>query len=448
MPTVTRDFGSARGFSSGFSSGFGPPPAGIGADHNATVICDFGTPAMFSRATLADNTAVCEVGQTARRDIAAFMEASSSVTVTANAIVPAEWTISFFGATAASPTEWRSGLLMDPAAPSEWRTGLSVDAPVFAASGALVAVPYAVPSEGNRTTILVGPASVDWRAPVSRDASGGPETGLTARSDIGPVPISGDATAFLDASVPVQFLPTILRDDNAGVESGASISVAVTGDANVPLEWRGGIVADRGSPADAKTTFARDIGASAEWTGGAASYGNVTVSVEFGGGAFAASPTVVDAGGGVLSGAEVGAIADSALVVESSTSPESTLSVVAENFVFPDGNADRATEDAIVSVEWSSLFVTTDAAVFIEWARGFASDIVGPADWTANISADVQVLIETAVTTASLVGDAEVPVEWTVPVLVDFIIDQEQWFDRETIGASLEPDDWEADHGG
>ncbi len=123
------------------------------------------------------------------------------------------------------------------------------------------------------------------------------------------------------------------------------------------------------------------------------------------------------------------------------------LSIVSEDFFFPDSSADRATEDISVAVEWSSGFITVDAASAISWTQivdlpsGFTSE------WQVTISADTVALLETTTTAVGMFVDAEMPVDWTLTIFTDLVIEGDIEFSRKTIGASLEPDDWEADHG-
>jgi hypothetical protein len=44
-------------------------------------------------------------------------------------------------------------------------------------------------------------------------------------------------------------------------------------------------------------------------------------------------------------------------------------------------------------------------------------------------------------------SDIDSPVEWSMAVLVDVTLGQDYWFDRASIGESLEPDEWEKTHG-
>lgn len=482
MPTVTRDFGTIPSWSpTDFSTtDFGPPWGGVNADFKATVVrdfgdlpswspvdfspVDFGPPAPgiteFGSSIVRNNVTVVEYeGNVARdssvpeasalnprRDFVVPQETGAVASLIANATVPIEWLKGLSGVMTSIPVEWRVTVFRDSVVPSEWRTAFTIDAAMFAEMLSLRAIAVPASADFKLTAVAVFPTSAEWRTPVAKDSVFPTESTLSVRVDE-VVPWSLTGSVQRDDATPLQFLPTILRDDQITFESGL-VPVAASSDARVAIDWSGGISADRSAQIESRSTPFRDTIVFSEWTGGAASFDDAVLSIEFGAGAFATAATVPsESVSGVLSAPEFGAISDASAIAELTPVSEYTLSVLGENFLFPAANESLLVTDYATPIEWSSLFVTADATFFAGWTQSLASDFAAPISWTATISVDTQMLIETLTTPVVFHSDAEMQVEWTMPVMVDVVISGDRWFSRESIGSSLEPDDWEADHG-
>ncbi len=442
MATVTRDFGAVGGRpeAADYPIEFGPLLPGDGTlEIQATVACNFGAPAEIG-ATQTGNQAVAPATMmNPRVDTVAPLEINSATGVIRDAAVPIEWIRTLSGAISVEPSEWRSTTSADTLAPAEWRTTIAIDRPTPVEMTLSAVATYGVPFDIKLTTFATLLAGVEWRTPIAQDVTIPTTSGLLARSDI-TSPATSEATLRRDDTETTQFLPTIFRDDQITVAIGGP--VAATTDVIAMVEWASGMFADRSAPTEAQTTLFRNVVAPTEWLR-VAVLDDAAAPVGFSAGIAPFVTVPSETSGAVASGAEVSALADAATVSDLINVAESTLRVVGEDFFFPDATTDRATADNSFVVEWSSNFITTDAVVVAEWLRAFDVALNAPFSWCAMISSDVKVLIDTAQTTITFHNDADAPIEWTMPVLIDAVIEGEVKPDRKTIGAGLEPDAWE-----
>ncbi len=441
-----RDFGAAasRPEAPDFPIEFGPlsPSDGI-LEILATVACNFGAFAEIGATRIGNQVVASASAMNPRVDIAVPLEMNAAAGVFRDAVVPIEWTKTLGSAISTGPSEWRSTTSVDALALAEWRATFAVDRVVPAETELSVSTTYVVPFDIKLTPFGTLSAGVEWRLPITQDVTVPTTSGLLARVDT-TSQVTAGATLRRDDTETTQFLPTILRDDQIVYESGLFPGAATT-DAIMMVEWTGGMFADRLAPTEAQATPFRNAVVPTEWLQ-AAILDDATAPVGFGAGATSFATVPVETTLGVLSEPEISALADAATVSDLINVAESTLRVIGEDFFFPDAVTDRATADDTFVIEWSSNFITTDAAVAAEWLQAFDIAFNVPFSWRATISSDVRVLIETAITTVTFHNDAEAPIEWTMPVLVDVVIDGEIDLGRKTIGAGLEPDAWELAH--
>lgn len=414
---------------------------------SGTVSRDFSAAIDLSRSVVNDLVLSAEIGRTSRRDDASPLEIGSGATVILNSAVPIEWTVAFSGALSGAPTEWRASLLRSAVAASEWRVALSSDGVVPAAWGLLVAVPSMIPAETNQTTVAAMPGYTEWRAPVARNAQMPAETVLAVAANVGPVPVAMGTTALLDVAVPGQFQLTILRDDVVGFESGASTSVGVFGDACVPIEWRGVTVADSVVAIGTGANSICDSADAAEWSGGIiGSYGDMAAPIGFGVGTATSNIVYEESSQTSVTDELIPADATATFVVEATVVTSYVLSLSADTIV-SFGVTVLQTADSAAPAEWRTNLTTGADSIAFGFLQEVTQDVAGVASWTTTISADVLALIETSVTTQAQSADTASPIEWKSSLSVAVTVSDERWFDRKSIGASLEPDEWEEDHG-
>jgi hypothetical protein len=440
--SVIRDLGTVGPFSLDFSPDFGSGGTGIDSSFSATIISNSIILAEFQRSLTRDYLAPMALGMAPRADAIIPEELSGGIFVTANSLPQIEWKSTAAGWLNLTSPEWRSAFVNDNPALIEWRAAWVVDQ-VTTIDAKLTIIPSVsiMPIHMQMTPVSISQINIDWSAPIGSNTIAPYESNLTARSDYA-IPTATVASQQRDDALVFQFLPTILRDDRITFESGLSPG-AITRNDLISIEWKNATFADVVNIAEWRAAFFRDTIAFPEWSGSAPSYGDIIVNVEFGGGVAVATPIQPEIQNNLASDLAVVNTMDQATVTDSVPVSEYILTIIGENFVFPDSNTYRPTIDNPIAIEWSSNFITEDTAFAAEWQRAAFVDIAGTSSWAATITSDTQALIDTGITLHSTFQDDSIPIEWKLRVLIDVVIDQEQWFGRDTIGSQLEPDEWE-----
>ena len=441
--SVIRDLGTVGPFSLDFSPDFGSGVTGIDSSFSATIISNSIILAEFQRSLSRDYFAPMALGMAPRADAIIPEELSGGLFVTANSLPQIEWKATASGWLSSISPEWRSAFINDNTGLAEWRSAWVVDK-ITPIDAKLTIIPLVsiMPIHMQMTPVGISQINIDWSAPIGVNTIAPHESSLTARSDYA-IPTATVALQQRDDALVFQFLPTILRDDRITFESGLSPG-AITRNDLISIEWKGATFADAANIAEWRAAFFRDTTASPEWSGGAASYGDIIVNVEFGGGVTVATSIQPEIQNNLASDLAIVNTMEQATVTDSVPVSEYILTIIGENFVFPDSNTDRPTVDNPIAIEWSSNFITEDSTFSVAWQRVTFVDITaGNSSWAATISADTQALIDTGITLHSTFQDDSIPIEWKLRVLIDVVIEQEQWFGRNTIGSQLEPDEWE-----
>jgi hypothetical protein len=304
-------------------------------------------------------------------------------------VVPVEWRGS--AATtqdAVASIEWRGGFVADVVNPAEWRSTiyLNTDSNPFSGEFSNEFGPAGNVLEFSATTLVTHNDNVGWGANV-------------ARSVIAPVELG--ASFSVSVLQPVEWRISVVRDIIAPIAIAGSATGA-TGDANAPLSFSGGIVSDAFVISDFLTTKARNEDISATWITSALA--NYVSSLE------------------VLAGGSADMFA-----------PNDQLQQIAVT----KGSA----------IDWAFTGVVVDTVVAYESLRIRLSSTNVETYWTGlMLSPDIPALVEWAQGTAVAIGDTNAPMEVLSLRTVDIVIDLERLFGRGSIGAALEPDEWEREH--
>lgn len=289
----------------------------------------------------------------------------------------------------ATPVEWTgdTGTTLDVDGPVEWRGGLASDGAAPTAWRATFAGDATTPVEPEASPSADAAGDASRTADLGRDAAAPVEWRLAlVLSSI--TPVAWRSTLVEDAVVPVAY---------TGSATGA------TGDAEASLEFGVGRVSDAVAPHETGSSSASDAPAPAAWQGGTRADRAATLE--------AATTGAVDAAAPLTASVEV-----------------------------------AATRRA--DVDWSFTGVTVSARFVVEAARADFVDAPFSVTWRrAALSPDADTLIEWGHETLAASGDAFVPLDFVSLGAVDIVVDLGIGFERGSIGASLEPDEWEREHG-
>ena len=288
--------------------------------------------------------------------------------------------------------EWRSVFTADTSSVSDWSASFTVDlnAPVSIAASVFVDIgtveggdPWSSKFSSKFGLSRKGSGLIEFRSAVLGDTSIGAETQSAFSIDT-VTPAERRATMFVDAVVP---------QTNSGSATG------VIGDASMPLAFGEGLSSPGYVlPIDSQAQLARNVTAPA--SGVTATLVDATV--------------VVDAATSVSTSADVPVFALASLTVSKTT-----------------------------RIEWQFTGVDVSFEMAADYASEMVVDSNTPMCWTATISADVATLADWTQDTVMTTADFNVPLDFLSMTVVDVVVSAERGFSRESIGSSLEPDEWE-----
>lgn len=377
--------------------------------------------------------------------------------------VPTEWVSSTVLATATMPVEMGATWRRDHATPAEI-PGSALSAatvPLDWGQPAQMSTSFAVPLEFVSRVFQVHPEPLEFSTARVRDVTTPAEwagsTATTLDADApaewrGPAVVDADAaiewrtTFTVDAVAPSAWVSTILADP----ETAPEMTLSIVGESFIIPDADAGVrTEDLTATTSWSATILRDAVVPFANAGSATgATGDADAPLSFGGG-LASTPWEVplEAGAGRRADAPVTSAWLSLMLSEPETAAEMTLSVVGESFIVPDTSFDIITEDHAAPVEWSAVAVTADATFEIECLTVTVADADGSADWFGStLSADTVALIEWTQDTATASADAEAPVDFLSMIVTDATAPIERRRRHRTIGARLEPDEWEREH--
>lgn len=416
----------------------------------------------FNMSRLADTLVSVDWRAPLLRDDMALVEELDTVAWTTP--VPVEWSASAIIATAITPLAFDALRVRDDIAPAEELASARGDAvvPIDFSQPAQMSTNFTVPMEFGNRIFQVYPEPIEFNTARARDATIPAEwtgnTGTT-RDVVAPIEWRGawvaDTTAptewrvafTTDAAVPTEATSVILTDPETAPEMTLSILgenfVFPDADAGVRTE-------DAVGSAEFGTTLLRDAVVPTAITGSATgAMGDATAPLAFGGGLGSAPwPISAEFGGAVAADMRIISASLAVMLSEPETVAEVLLSVIGENFIVPDGNFDVITANSATPIEWSSVAVARSATFGFEYSAVTTTDIEAPTDWFGtSISADTIALIEWTQDTTGTFADAEASIDFlNMSVLVDVVVPIERDISRHSIGAGLEPDEWEREH--
>lgn len=372
---------------------------------------------------------------------------------------PAEWQSRIF-AVAPVPVNWIAPFLNDSIMPMESKSSALSDTtdPIDFGQPAQMSTNFTVPLE------FISQISLSYDEPLAigqvraRDATIPAEwTGNTGVALFADVPLEWRGVFTTDSTAPVEWRGSMMQNASSVIEWGFGLNVTpvvavefssiILGESFIVPDADAGIrTEDVTASSETGASPSRDIVVPLASSGSATGVtGDATVSLSFSGGVGSTIyPIAMELG--VSSAGDtaipVGNLA--AMLSEPETVAESTLTVIGESFVFPDTNFDLITADYATPVEWSATGISASVTFEFGYVSNVVMDVDFSMDWYGtSLSADTLSLIDWTQDTASLVGDASMPISWVVQILVDETIVTEEGFGRKSIGAGLEPDEWE-----